>query len=484
MIHQINYTPEPTPKRFHHSNAIIRGIMGPVGSGKSVACCMELLWRAMRQNPGRGGVRHTRWAVIRNTYPELRSTTIKTWQEWIPQALCPIVFSAPIVGHMRLPLPDKTLADMEVFFLALDTPKDVRKLKSLEITGAWVNEAAEISWGVIDWLRRRTGRYPGKELCDSLSWHGIIMDTNPPDDDHWWYRLAEEQRPEGWKFFRQPGALLPVRDETGRIVGFKANPAAENVQHQQLGYAYWMNQVSGADPQSTLVYCCGQYGSVFDGKPVYQGVYNDALHVATRPLGVYRGRPLFIFLDYGLTPACAISQITPSGQLRVLRELQCQHGGLKQFLEDSVKPLLLNLFPGMPVVASGDPAGEAKSQPDETTCVDILEQAGFTYTPVPTNKLVLRREAVMQRLVRMAGPDPAFILDPSCKILRRGFLGGYQFQRVQVTGEERYKDQPAKNKYSHLHDCVQGLCLLVDSVHSHEPAVALPPDVPTWAGLS
>ncbi|MFA5054017.1 MAG: phage terminase large subunit, partial [Parcubacteria group bacterium] len=212
FVLNINYIPEPTLKRFHHSDAMIRGVMGCVGSGKSTACCVEILTRSMQQKPGKDGVRRTRWAVIRNTYPMLRSTTIKTWLEWIPELLCPIVYSPLIVARMNTRLPDKTMMDMEVFFLALDTPKDVRKLKSLEITAAWVNEASEVDYSVIEALRERVGRYPGKESCDGLTWYGIIMDTNPPDTDHWWYRFAEQEKPKGWKFFRQPGALKPVYD--------------------------------------------------------------------------------------------------------------------------------------------------------------------------------------------------------------------------------------------------------------------------------
>ena len=81
----IVYEPSPTGKMFHRSNAFVRGLMGPVGSGKSVCCVMELLRRAMEQEADESGVRRTRWAIIRNTYPELKATTIKTFQAWIPE---------------------------------------------------------------------------------------------------------------------------------------------------------------------------------------------------------------------------------------------------------------------------------------------------------------------------------------------------------------------------------------------------------------
>ena len=77
----INYVAEFTASKFHRSTAFVRGLFGPIGTGKSVACCMEIIRRAREQEPYEG-VRKTRWAAIRNSYPELKSTTIKTWEEW------------------------------------------------------------------------------------------------------------------------------------------------------------------------------------------------------------------------------------------------------------------------------------------------------------------------------------------------------------------------------------------------------------------
>jgi hypothetical protein len=35
--------------------------------------------------------------------------------------------------------------------------------------------------------------------------------------------------PKDWFYFVQPGALKPVKDETGKIVDFEPNPEAENI---------------------------------------------------------------------------------------------------------------------------------------------------------------------------------------------------------------------------------------------------------------
>lgn len=79
--------PGKVARAFMHSTAFFRGLMGPFGSGKSTVCVMEILKRAKAQKPGPDGIRRSRWAVIRNTYPELKTTTIKTWHQWVPPSI-------------------------------------------------------------------------------------------------------------------------------------------------------------------------------------------------------------------------------------------------------------------------------------------------------------------------------------------------------------------------------------------------------------
>ena len=42
------YHAEPTLARFHASDAFFRGVRGPLGSGKSVGCCAEVMSRILR----------------------------------------------------------------------------------------------------------------------------------------------------------------------------------------------------------------------------------------------------------------------------------------------------------------------------------------------------------------------------------------------------------------------------------------------------
>jgi hypothetical protein len=454
---------------FHASSAFVRGIMGPVGSGKSVACCMEAIIRAHQQRPSPDGIRRTRFAIVRNTYPELRSTTIKTWQAWISDDVCPIVYGSPITGHYCQGLEDGTHVDSEIFFLALDRSDDVKKLLSFELTGAWINEARFVPKAILDALTGRVGRYPAI-MDGGCSWRGVWMDSNPPDDDHWWYEAAEVTKPEGHEYFRQPGGI--VRDATGQ---WALNPKAENIANLDAGY--YQRQIAGKSDAYIGVYLGGNYGVISDGRPVFHE-FSDNVHVAKEPLRPYPGFRLFLGWDFGLTPACIIGQLSARGQLRILAELTSVSVGVRAFARSVVKPYLLEHFRGYKVTSVGDPAGTARAQSNETTCMDELRDAGIPTEGAPTNEFMARRECVAGFLSRMIEGEPGFLLSPTCKQLRSGLGGKYFFQRVRVPGEERFKDEPAKNKYSHPCDALQYLALACDPViASRERTVVMEPMV-------
>jgi hypothetical protein len=447
----VEYAAEPYASMFHNSPEFVRAIMGPIGSGKSVACFQEIFRNGLEQEPGKDGIKRTRWAVIRNTYPELKSTSIKTFEDWFGP-IAKIKYDSPIVATIQF-----EGFYQEILFLSMDRPQDVKKLLSLELTGGFINEAREISKTVLDALTGRVGRYPAKK-DGGPSRSCIILDTNPPDDDHWWYQLFEEERPKGYRLIKQPGALIPITTERG--TKYLPNPKCENVKHQPLGYEYWMRLIPGKKEEWIKVYVLGEYGSSLDGRPCYP-TYKDSVHCASETLAVYEGLPLLLGWDYGRTPACVIGQMSPKGQLRIVDELlvdpEGQGMGIRNFTRQVVKPYLAANYPGFSVIYSwGDPSGIAKGY-DEESVFDIQAQEGIFTEPAHTNEPNARLENVEYFLSSMSDGAPGFILDPKCKTLRKGFLGGYQFERLQVAGDVRFKDRPKKNRYSHVHDACQYL---------------------------
>jgi len=429
---EIRYRASPALWTFHQDDSFVRGVMGPVGSGKSTACCWELFRRLQEQEPGPDGIRRSRWAVVRNTYRELSDTTVKTWLDWFDDVGD---FINQDMAH-RIKFAD---VEAELLFRALDRPADVKKLLSLELTGAWVNEAREVPRAVVDMLQGRVGRYPSKRE-GGPTWLGVIMDTNPPDSDHWWYRLFEEVAPDGWRLFRQP---------SGR------GADAENLEN--LPDRYYDRLQAGKDDEWIAVYVDGEYGFISEGRPVYPE-FRDHLHVAKESIEVLDGTPVVIGIDFGLTPAAVFGQRDVRGRWRWIHELVTEDMGAVRFGE-LLQNEMASRFPACEFQVWGDPAGDQRAQTDETTPFQILRARGIKARPAPSNDFTLRRESVATPLSRLVDGEPGLLISPSCTTLRKAMGGGYCYKRVQVTGDERFHDKPDKNQYSHVADAAQYLML-------------------------
>jgi hypothetical protein len=425
---------------------------------------MEMFTRACEQKPHEG-VRRTRWAVLRNTYPELKSTTIKTWLEWFP--FSQMKWDAPISSVIDLPLPDGTRVHMEVYFYALERPEDVDKLGSLEITGGWINEAREVAKPILDKLTERVGRFPPKR--QGVTWRGVIMDTNPPDDDHWYYQLSEASDPELieqtrqaesklremgqlsanqplYEFFKQPGGLLFLNGH------YEPNPKAENIQNLDGGYGYYFRQLVGKKRNWIRAQLMGQYATVATGKAVYEDSYNDEIHC--QKIEPVKGLPIIVGQDYGRTPASALCQMTRRGQFRIFDEVVATGMGARVFARDVLKPYLAQNYRDFQIIIIGDPSGNDKRDNEEVTCFQIFAEEGLLVAPALTNEPLARIEALSKPMMQMIDGQPGFLISPKATMIRKGLNGGYCYDRVNVGGE-RYRDVPSKNKYSHPVEAAQ-----------------------------
>lgn len=443
----INYRISPTLEKFHNNDNLYRGVLGPVRSGKSTAMCNEIMRRAHQQRPGKNGRRRSRWGVIRNTYGELKDTTLKTWLDWFPEHAFGKFHWSDFEHKIRL-----GDLEMDVLFRALDRPDHLAKLLSMELTGAWVNEAREVPKMIIDALGDRVGQFPSKK-DEGCTWRGVMMDTNPPDSDHWWFKLAETETPSTFSFFKQPGGLIEDGLDVMGRPKFRANPAAENTENLETDY--YVTRAIGKDPQYVRVYYCAQYGFAFDGKPIMHE-YRDATHCAGEILQPMKNIAINWGVDFGLTPAATFWQRMPSGRWVGLRELVSEDMGAQRFAELFVTEVNREFRGGMFADGTGDPAGEQRAQTDEITPFQIfntvLEKAAMPIRlyPAPTNDFTIRREAVAHALNRNFDGLPGMLISPAMVNFRKGMAGGYCYRRIKVAGEERYHDKPDKNMYSHV----------------------------------
>lgn len=428
---------------FLQSTALVRGIRGPYGSGKSTAACCDLLDRGMEQAPGPDGVRRTRFAAVRNTYGELKTTTLKDFEAWAPGvgSATSINRSArPIEARIRCRLEDRTIVDSEWYFIALDREEDIRKLLSLQLTGAWLNEARELERGVVVAVKDRVGRFP-RVVDGGPTWHGIVMDTNPSDTEHWWYEMAESKTPQGWEFFAQPPG-----DSEG----------AENL--RWLLPDYYEQLKSGATEDEIRVKVLGQYGWLQEGQRVYPD-YQDWLHCGDKEIAPNKELPLRVGLDFGWSAAAEIFQVDRMRRYDAIDELYSEEMTTAQFAGELAHKLKSD-YRGFAIAGiHGDPSGVARSplvsEDQPNTHIQICAAAGVPVAPAPTNDFRLRRDAVARALRTLIGGRPQLMVSRKAVMLRKGFNGRYRFPKRTTAGDDVLGASPVKNAWSHPHDAAQ-----------------------------
>lgn len=432
-------------QKYFDSTAPVQIIIGPLGSGKTIQTCVKIPEIMRKQRPNNQGVRLSRWVAARNTYSELFTTTIKDWLECnghlgeFNQG-----GKKPPIQTLDFKLDDGSTVNAEMLFIAFDRPDHVKKARGIQCTGVWLNEVKELSKSVVDMLDLRHGRYPSKKEGVEPSWHGMLGDCNAPDEDHWLYTLAEEDRPNEWDIFKQPGGVKKV---DGRWI---LNDQAENTHN--LPYNYYLRGMQGKGEDWISVNLANEYGFVSDGKPVHPR-YVDSAHC----IGEYHvedGSQIVLGFDWGRTPACAFLQKTSVGGWVCFDEFGAEDMSAITFAPELAKYIRAN-YPTNKFKGWGDPSG-GKGQSTEDTPFKIMNTQGVPCKPTePSNNVLLRRSSVEIPL-RDVGMDgkPRLQISAKAKMIRKGLAGGFCYKRVMTAGDPRYHDEPDKNKYSHY---VEGL---------------------------
>jgi len=307
----LGYTPGPTGQKFLDSRAFLKGIMGPVGGGKSTVCLMDLVQRSVQQEPF-DNVRRTKHVILRNTIAQLKATVKPMMDTWL------VTMTKGTMGSWRLSdnvfeakfrLPDYTIVHAEFVLMAADTPDDVRRLLSLECSSAWVEEAREVDPEVFAGLQGRVNRFPAR-IAGGVTYPGVIFSTNPPPKGGFWHNLISKPD-KGIEIFLQPAALL----DDGSL-----NPDAENLNN--LAPDYYENLIAGKTEDWINVYLKNEFGAGDMGRALYKGTFKKSFHVATKPLQAVMQsiNPLVIGMDNGLTAAAAIGQQDARGRVNILGE--------------------------------------------------------------------------------------------------------------------------------------------------------------------
>ncbi|MFV1626849.1 hypothetical protein VWY34_14210 [Phaeobacter sp. JH20_02] len=437
-------------------------VQGPIGSGTSTASCHKIWALACEQEPDYDNVRRTRWIITRETYKELRETTVKTWLDWFPEDIWgQFIRSEPMNHHLRRDHPsnDGTKVDCEVIFLAIpDADVAEQVCASYEITGFFKNEGQFTEKEVIDELLSRCGRYPSMKNGAGATWFGGWMDMNAPVEGHWvpYMRgdiplppeMTEDEarayeKPENWSFLVQPPGLLEKMVE-GKPV-YEPNPLAENQRWLRETY---MEKIQGKKKSWIDRRVLNKVGLHLHGKAVYP-TFSEVDHVHDRDHEPVPGLPIIVGLDGGRDPAAAFLQ-NVNGCWRVLSELIGDNESAALFAP-RVRRHLSQKYPGMGAEFWGDPRMLDRTQASEITAGDVFFNLGMEILPSTSdNDPDTRRSTVESVLDRRNG----FLVNKSCLMVKRALAGGYHYAKIKgVAG--MYSPRPVKNGYSHIAEAVE-----------------------------
>ena len=455
------YRPPRSLVKFFTSEKFISLVVGPVGSTKTTAGIMKIAYHAKKMAACEDGIRRSKAVWIRNTREQLHDTSIPDFLSWFEDGKAGTYAKSD--NEFTLRFED---VECKVLFRGLDDAKDVRRLLSLQVSFAVMDEFREIKQEIFETLQGRVGRYPNKKMVPprdewgkdekGIPIGGCVTDdgkpnahiwgmTNPPDLETYWEEFLTNP-PENTSVTFQPSGL---------------SPQADWLDHLRSGY--YDNLIQGKDQDWIDVYVHAKFGKSLAGMPVFRS-FSREMHVAKAPLSYIKSKtsPIIIGMDAALHPAAVFGQIDYKGRTLILDEAYAVGMGAAKFIREKVKPLLATRFPGHPVLIVIDPAANTRAQTDERTVLDIIRSEGLRVITAPTNSVQARISAVDANLTRVVDGEPWLLIDGErCPGLIATLAGKYKYRRKNDGNTE---DKPDKtHPWSDIADALEYLCLHTDT---------------------
>lgn len=328
-VHKTTFKPNPIQQGFIESKAKADLFSSRMGEGKSTALAWAALYHT-RHNPG------ARWALIRDTFENMKGTTQKTFFEWFP----PGIYGTYHGGNKTFTWAEG-VAKGEVIFMGMDDANDATKLMSRELAGFGMDEPAPAmgNTGIDEFIFSMAMsrlRQPG------MNWYAAKLAENNPDEAHWTYSK-----------FVAPG--------TADFMIWQPR-LPENVLNLPKHYYESLRATWKHRPDLIRRFVDGEFGFQAVGKSVTPQ-WSDKLHLAIGLVAEERAE-LLLCWDFGHTPVCLVTQVTAGGHWDILQAHCGIEMGVEELIENVVHPALLELKRKYNVTwrHTGDPAGNIRSQ--------------------------------------------------------------------------------------------------------------------------
>lgn len=387
-------------------------LQGGVGSGKTraiLAPALELLEQII-------GLRAL-WG--RQDFNDLKTSIIETFLEVLPDEL----ISNKNETYHWYDIAQNGEDKSRLYFNGL---KDLTGLGSQEFGLILISEVYEISLIAFRTLKQRL-RQSNMPLM-------ILMEGNPPNDDHWLKNCTNPSHPD-----------YDSDIEMWEISSY------ENWDNLSKAYRESLENM----PESwKSKYLYGKFGFTPDGTPFYSG-FKETLHktkLTNKPEIIYRS------WDFGFNyPACSFHSFDSKGRWLIVKEIMGSNITIQEF-GNYVKLKSKEWYPTCAQwVDYGDPAGLQKTDKSEKTSVEILQSLGI-YVTCKQSTYRERKEIIERKLTTLIDGIPSLLIDDECKITIDGFLGGYHYpvrKQHQSYNPHLYEIPFKDGYYEHLLNTVE-----------------------------
>lgn len=432
---EISIKLQPTQQSFITSRAEADLFSCRMGEGKSTALCWAIFYHT-QHNPG------AKWALIRDTWENLRDTTLKEFFKWFPEE---IMVSFKKSEKLITWLPASKL-EGSVVCIGMDEQSDAIKLQSRELAGFAMDEPAPAAEnGGIDEFVFTTAmtrlRQPG------MKWYGAKLAQNSSDETHWTYRTFFDPGNPG-----DPEMARPEKQTSGYKVFQTARP--ENERNLPAGYYARMKAQYVKNGRQDLAdrFASGQVGFQQPGRPVTPE-FSRELHVANGLIEIDNA-PLLLCWDFGGNPTCIFTQTTPMGHWNILECYSSDGGmGVYELIEEVVAGRISDRFHGAEITHYGDPAGAAReaSSSTMTAAKTLVRMLGGKWVAGP-QKFDPRIQPLRSVLSKTRNGTGLVQIDAHrATQVWHALRGGWHF-RIHSNGV--VADRPQKNPHSHPGDAL------------------------------
>jgi hypothetical protein len=390
-------------------------LIGPKGEGKTYGAIGAILHHATRF-PYK-----IRGAVIRDRFTNIQRHTIPS----IMKAVGDVVTFHRDGALMKGP-------NFEADLFGVDDLADLSNLQGSEYYFVWIEEPAPVfevgSAGlredVFDICYARGGREEG--AIDR-----VFVTMNPASKAHWTYKRF---------------VLKPETDFEVIRIPYGENPHLPSKEREKTKRAY-INR-----PEMYMRYVSGEFSSVNLGEAVVPE-FSELRNRSYYPLVPFETLT-FRLWDGWMNPTCVFVQITPRGQIEILATLCGENIGVKQLINDSVKPLIATKFYKIKEWRDiGDLHLRDKDQSDSTkSAAEIIENEFHTYFEDGEMSWERRRETLKEGFNMTVDGDPKIVVSCDDDVMLEALGGGWHYHKN--SSGLVLTDKPVKDKYSHPGDAL------------------------------